>query len=286
MQKKKKELQKENSLWYNFCMETIFANGYMEFFHLKSRSETQNPVFDLHSHNYYELYFFVSGKADWQVENRSYVVHSNTLCLFPPHCLHGIRLYPFVPYERFVVYLMPNPQLEPVLLRPFHHPRHLFCSGRTADISGFLRSLAECASFPDELRELATGARLRSLLCELSLLDFSAGPAAAETADERVRPIMDFINENLHRRLTLDELSHAFYMSRTHLQHLFERSVGISIHKYITTKRMSQAKQLIAEGNPPSKVFFRCGYEDYSSFFRAFQSYYGYPPKEANDHLF
>ena len=55
--------------------------------------------------------------------------------------------------------------------------------------------------------------------------------------------------------------------------------MGITPHSYITQRRLALAKRMLFDGMSPTEVYRRCGYADYSSFYRAFREHYGFSPK-------
>jgi len=62
--------------------------------------------------------------------------------------------------------------------------------------------------------------------------------------------------------------------------HTFTDHIGISIHQYITAKRLEASKGAILAGEKISDTYLRYGFRDYSAFFRAFRKEYGISPKE------
>ena len=260
-------------------MDTVFSNEYLQFFHLTSLPTGDDAQFDLHSHSFYELYYYAAGRAEYRVEGNIYFVSPDTLFLFPPHCFHGICLLSGPAYERYVLNLAPDKGIEEILLAPFHR-HHCFPNARR--IAGHLNALAGCASLPPDLREIAVDARLRSLLCEIATLS----PEETGRPDERARQILQYINAHLREEISLDLLSDTFFLSKNRIQHVFQQATGTSVHRYLTAKRMSLARQLVSEGISPAKAYLLCGYQDYSSFYRAFVKYYGVSPGEASRYPF
>ena len=62
----------------------------------------------------------------------------------------------------------------------------------------------------------------------------------------------------------------------------FKNQIGSSIHSYVIQKRLILAKSLISDGFSMSTVCSKCGFNDYSSFVRAFKKAYGVSPSNYN----
>ena len=65
----------------------------------------------------------------------------------------------------------------------------------------------------------------------------------------------------------------------------FKNETGYSIHKYILEKRIGVAKEKLACGTPAVKVSEECGFKDYSTFLRAFQSSVHMTPTEFSQEM-
>ena len=103
-------------------------------------------------------------------------------------------------------------------------------------------------------------------------------PEPRENADSVVYRILGYINDHYSDDLTLDFLANEFFISKYHLSHTFTKEVGISLHRYITLRRLLMARQLLSAGMPAGQVSNACGFADYTSFYRAFKAEYGISP--------
>ena len=68
--------------------------------------------------------------------------------------------------------------------------------------------------------------------------------------------------------------------TKYYLSHLFSKKTGISLFRYLTQKRLMEARQLLARGVTPSEVCQRCGFGDYANFYRAFKEQFGQSPRD------
>ncbi len=69
-----------------------------------------------------------------------------------------------------------------------------------------------------------------------------------------------------------------FYLSKYHMMRLFRRETGDSIHAYISHRRLLYARSLIDQGVTATEACFRCGWQSYSSFTRAYAKRFGATP--------
>ena len=64
------------------------------------------------------------------------------------------------------------------------------------------------------------------------------------------------------------------------ITNLFNRHAGTSFYKFVTSLRLAEAKNLMAEGMPMEKIALRVGFGDYSTFYRAFKKEFSISPRQ------
>ena len=104
-----------------------------------------------------------------------------------------------------------------------------------------------------------------------------AGSEGEETA--LVSQVLAYINGHYAEEITLDHLAQRFYVSKYHLSHEFSRVVGSGVYRYILLRRLLMDRELLLQGTPPGETSLRCGFQEYSNFYRAFRGYYGVSPR-------
>jgi AraC-like DNA-binding protein len=84
----------------------------------------------------------------------------------------------------------------------------------------------------------------------------------------------------------IDEICGELFITKSHLHHLFIKHLNITPKKYITSRRLAVAQREISLGAKPTEVSVRCGFTDYSTFYRAYKKLFGHPPsdKEYSEH--
>lgn len=90
---------------------------------------------------------------------------------------------------------------------------------------------------------------------------------------------VQYINLNLHRHLTLQELCDVGAASLAHMNRLFRAELGESVWNYVQRRRLiAVAEQLLSSDDPIPKIARNCGYNSLSNFFRHFKLFYGVTP--------
>lgn len=99
------------------------------------------------------------------------------------------------------------------------------------------------------------------------------------TVDRRVRTVLDVIARSLSNRITLRSLAADAGVSPTRLSHLFKTEVGLSIPRYIESRRIEWAQDLLRMTDQPvSQIARLTGWNDPLYFSRRFSRAIGCSP--------
>jgi AraC family transcriptional regulator len=95
----------------------------------------------------------------------------------------------------------------------------------------------------------------------------------------RLQRVVDFIEANLASDVGLGELAAVAIMSPHHFSELFRRSTGESPHRYVVTRRLERAKNLLRETDLNIlDIALSVGFADQSSFTKVFRRRVGVTP--------
>jgi AraC-like DNA-binding protein len=99
--------------------------------------------------------------------------------------------------------------------------------------------------------------------------------------DTRITRALDYIDQHLDSRLTIDTLAAAAGLSPSRFAHLFRHEVGTSPAQYVHTLRMLRARALLERSFLAVKeVMTLVGCHDPSHFSRDFRSFHGVAPRQ------
>ena len=257
-------------------------------------SHTLSPMpdpakFALHTHDRVELYCFLRGHGVFHIEGNSYPLEQGDLLLMQGVESHYIELDKSQPYERMVLHfnldvlrqLDPQGYLNaPFLNRePGKQNRYRAGQFRGGSCEHYFNTMLRLS--PDPRVSIFAG--LIPLLCELCQLHSSHQASSPSAADSVGYQIMRYLNRNLSQRICLDDICREFYISKSQLCRIFRDSTGVTVKQYLNAKRLVKAKQLMDAGQQPTHVYLQCGFNDYSSFYRAYVKYYGTAPTQQKE---
>jgi AraC-like DNA-binding protein len=89
----------------------------------------------------------------------------------------------------------------------------------------------------------------------------------------------EFLDNNLERKITVEEVSRIASLSPHHFKRTFKKLFGLTPHEYHVKIRLEHSRRLIEMGGSTvSEICQRVGFEDASSFIRLFKTRYGCTP--------
>ena len=241
-----------------------------------------------HHNKHNEILIFVKGNCKMAVEGSEYVLNPYDIVIINSNELHRLyNLEPIKPYERFVWHISD----EFFVRNECEEFKRIF-SGRHAGegnrISGelvkdnyiieILNKLDEYVTAYDEVSEHVMRGKLMEILFHLNRLYDKNLYETAE--DNNVRNIIMYINNHIEGKLSLDEISDYFFMSKSHICRMFKEHTGLSVHQYIKQKRLIRVKELRAEGMSLTDASIKAGFGSYSNFYKTYMNEMVKPPRK------
>lgn len=250
---------------------------------LKSSYEfRQNPTeqdYASHIHNTYELLYFLQGNGQMVIGGNVYVMKRGDLFITRPAVFHNVKLLDEnTPYERFVFNF--SESFIPAVSKdffalsrdvyniPHYHPIALLMDE--------WKKICQNNSVED-IKEVENSI-LKSIICLLS--EFKTTKEIKPIKSNKLLDeIIKYIDERPTEKITAQQLSDVFYISKSWIVHTFKNQLNVSLMDYVNKKRMIYAQTLIANGLTPTQACEQCNFSDYSTFYRQYKKFLSSMPK-------
>jgi len=232
-------------------------------------------------HMYHEILYYIDGGAELICESFRHTLKPQTLLIIPKEHYHFLQLSDPERFERLKISFSDVDGFEPLVEQILSEIKIIEAPFTKAIgiLDGVCKTMAEgCGDTRTEA--FAYG----SFLISLSHLTQNVGGVTATDKSsgtegkKMMTQLLRYIDDNLSSSLKTEELARQLNISSSSLSHIFKNEMGISLHQYITQKRLILASKLIDSGSNPTKIYCDCGYGDYSSFYKAYLKMFGSPP--------
>lgn len=241
----------------------------------------------LHTHEMCEIYCVFRGNGFYVTEGTQHKLEYGKILLMRPGEAHKVYLTGNEPYERlshhFPMSVVDGVDPERRLLTPFFdrplglhnvYERSVVANTKIYDLFTTLHAEKE----DEYATELNTTVVLLAILTELRKLFDSKLYLPPNDDSAKMHAVLEYINSNLTRELSVEQICTKFFLSRGQLNRGFKKATGTTLWDYVLTKRLLLAKMYIADGMHTGQASAACGFRDYSAFYRAYLKKYGYPP--------
>lgn len=262
-------------------------------FQITHSKDTYLPYLELHHHDFYEIYFFISGNVSMSIEGKHYKLLPGDMILINTLELHQALIHdPAIPYERIVLWVnksflkslsTPLTNLESCFSTCTSSNNLLRCTESIIDaIHITLKKILEAKKATSFGSDILYHTYLTELLVLINRAfeNTQASCIYQHHYSELVSNCIEYIHDHIEEDLSLDTLAQTLYTSKYHLIREFKKYTGLTVHRYMIKKKLAFSKELILKDYAISEVYKRCGFGDYSNFFRAFKQEYGMTPKE------
>ena len=237
--------------------------------------------YSMHTHNEYELIYFLDGDATHVIEDRKYKLKKGDLILIRPFKYHFIQIDSTSRYERYDILF------DPVK----HNLESVFKLQKDAEVinmrgNGIIEELFSKCDLYYKNADAETFEKILSHLLSELFYNISIFPQSFSENTTLLSPIISkalcYINENLYTISDVSEIANALFVSESYLFRLFGKELHQTPKKYIMEKRLLLAKKMISMGEKAGAVAEQLGFGDYTTFYRNYTVHFGVSPTEKN----
>ena len=270
-----------------------YLNDNFKIFHIRDKKDIK---FEYHHHDFSKIVILIDGDLTYYIEGKSYILKPWDILFINKNEIHKPVVNADKYYERIVIWLNPDfiakyAQGNNNLLKCFEEAMQnnynlLRLNMKSIEnIKNLIQDIQSCDNsneFGSEILKESLFIQLMVLMNRLFLNSDKNRDIEDIQYDKTIEEVLSYINSNLENDLSIDTIASKFFISKYYLMRKFKNQIGSSIHSYVIQKRLILAKSLISDGLSMSTVCSKCGFNDYSSFVRAFKKAYGVSPSNYN----
>lgn len=257
---------------FNFIYKDI------DFQHKLDEAGYSSEVFEKHIHPFDEIVYFIDGNVVYTVEAESRKLEPGDVIFIPAGKYHFATVDITSKYERCVL-KFPDYYI-PEYIKTIRDSCSCFLGNFPRHLDTFIKfdNMKESYS-NDELYAIYMCDTIRMLV---EIYHLSSPPVQnQEEIPSVIRFLVEYINNNLDKKITLDSLSKASNFSKSYISNAFKFYMKTSIMQYVRTKKILAAHKLIEKGDKPYQVAKKLGFDDYSTFYRSYVNVIGFAPSNS-----
>ena len=230
-----------------------------------------------HIHDFYEIYVNISGDVSFLVEDQLYAVSHGDVIVSAPNEIHRCIYHSDCTHEHFCIWIKDLPFAGEGNAERFAKNKRVVLSDEEKALL-----IEHCHAFYKS-RGGAAKYAYRAVQSFFGILDLIV---THKTEGDNALPlpegfleIVEYISAQFTEpACTVSSISDAFYMSKSTLCRHFRRYFQTTPSDYIESKRFSEAKKLLANGQSVQSVCLSSGFSDCSYFIMRFRKKFGITP--------
>ncbi len=250
--------------------------------------------YSLHCHEFYELVVVVSGRGSHLTTEGEHPIGEGSVLFIKPGVLHGydkidnLKLYNILLgsdlFSREMSDLLEMPGFKTFFMQPEDNiPICKLTSYQLTETIFLLREIkaeSERTGFGKGSSAMAY-AKILQMVIKIARINNPKPQSSVRTTAERLLPVMHFIEQNLHRALTLEDLVSVANMSASTLNRQFKAYTGWAPVEFHIHRRIAYACSLILKGDMSVEELSEAtGFSDANYFSRQFRSHMRMSPKQ------
>lgn len=285
----------------NLTSESIFPSKDLPFY-IGKYYHTNFSDLKIHTHDFIEIVYVYDGKGYHIYNDVTYPVSKGELYIInsrTPHCFYPtdksnsehLVVYNLCFLPEFIsninIHLPILVELTDIMLYKSLYPDEIIYNP-DLKLSGSMRTEIEQLYEKMYLEFTSKGINyvelLRLSLCELLLKIhrfYQQNHASPESAVIKYRhqlipDCIQYLRENYSKKVTIEELSNNFFLSKSYLSSLFKKATGSGVVEYLQHIRIERACELLTNTTLSiTEISTQVGYTDYRFFNKSFKKITG-----------
>ncbi len=252
-------------------------------------SQKNDPNQNIHLHECCEILFCISGGKTFFIDERIYDVEDGDVFVLNQFEAHKITSDEERVFERYVMQIHPaflydSSSSETDLARCFSlrgdnvsHKLPLSYD-ESQKLQHIFRKLSQNGAYGEDILKNIAAIEILAVVNRYFSEKNKDYTYQSKYENKTIVSALKFINSNYSEPLSLDIVAKNSFITINELCRLFKKHMGTTVTKYILSRRITEAKKLLKDGESVSDTAEKCGFSDYTSFIRAFKRCVGMSP--------
>ena len=257
---------------------------------------TTNYCFDGERHNFWEFIFVEQGALEVTANNKAIILKENNVLFHQPDEFHALKtlngksasaiICSFTCEDKDMNFFKGyssslDPQKRDILHRLLKLRSNLFFN----DSVPFHSTPKSNELIPDYCKQLCKN-YIEIFLLSLIVTPKSSTKIGYDTKKHSLtQEIVVYLSNNIHRKITLEEISIAMGYSVSHIRRVFYHDMQQGIIEYFNRLKIDESKKMIDSNVPLSEIANNLSFNDLAYFSRKFKQYEGISPTEYKHNL-
>lgn len=230
------------------------------------------------------FFYIINGSLDIEYEGSHYTAHANDVVLI--NCFRP-QLYYCTESTEFMFFHYDGKDassLTDYLIEQNGSP--VFTLANAKDIYFNINEPIMHLCYQDQVSEATLSSMVYSTLCKIQ--ERNSISSATVNSDQNVSAeVIRYINNNIHKQFTVQELADHVNLSPYYFSRLFKKEVGHAPLDYVSLTKINYAKMMLRTTTLSiTEIAESLGYSSSASFINAFKLRRGISPKKYRNEIF
>lgn len=231
-----------------------------------------NHAYPMHSHNTWTLLIVDDGAIRYDIENNGRGADTRRVTVLPPHVAHdGEPARPGHGFRKRVLYLDIDAIGEELVGSAVDNS--------TVDDPGLRTAISRLhVAFGHTRDDLEWETRLGDIIRRIHRHLTQSDDPSARPPKPAASALRDYLESRLFEHHRLEDIADYLGWNKTHLVRSFSTEYGIPPHRYLTGRRVEEARQRLLAGQPAAEVAVEVGFYDQAHLTRHFRTHLSTTP--------
>jgi YesN/AraC family two-component response regulator len=224
------------------------------------------------------IYLTPSGQGYATFHDKKYTLRPGKMHMLPSHTSLDLHC----PKEMNQCYIHFTAEiLNGIDIFKFYESKHEIDISQMPYVQFMFNRLEAAFNHKREEKELEMDGIIRYFCSFFLKLDRTRGQSQKIKDKMRFDKVFDYIEKNISRKISLDDLAGQINLQSTYFSNLFQKSFGIPPIKYLNSKRMEKAQRLLLYSNKNlAEIALQTGIDDVFYFSKLFKKHVGVSPDQ------